>query len=207
MIADAARAGTVALPGPDVIRAEMLRGRRGRVETALWSRWMDQAAALADRWWVEHRDDPFGYNETASVSHLCSGAALGGLLGLAEYVTIKKRSEDRRFAGGGRCDLWLSDRRRSWAFEFKQLAELPYRPRLLEQAMGAAVACARCVREREADGRVAALVASMRWHGSAELETARPIMAAFASRCDYAWRIGTERLDDPETYVYFVLVG
>ncbi len=198
------------LPDPHdtnrMIHAEVLRGHRGRIETVLWNHWMNAAATLSDRWWREHGDDPFAYNETASVSHLCSAASVSGLLGLAEYSVTKKWSENRRYSADGRCDLWLSAPGRSWAFEFKQLNCERYSMGALSTAMEAARACAQCVRESEADLRVAGLVASMWWHDPTALKAAGPTMRAFARDCDYAWRIGAVGFEEIETYVFFDIV-
>ncbi|WP_277981168.1 hypothetical protein [Sphingomonas phyllosphaerae] len=188
------------------IRAEMLQGHRGRIENALWGRWIEAAAHLTNRWWCDLEDDPFAYNETASVSHLCSAATASGLLGLAEYASVKKWSGNRRYSAGGRCDLWLSDSSRSWAFEFKQLCCDRYNLGALAASMDAARACARCVRESEADLRVAGLVASMWWQDPAALQSARSTMRTFARDRDYAWRIGAEGVEEPETYVFFDIV-
>lgn len=76
----------------------------------------------------------------------------------------------------------------------------------LAAAIEAARACARCVRESEADLRVAAVVASMWWHDLGALEGAGSTMRAFAQDRDYAWRIGAKRFEGIETYVFFDIV-
>lgn len=188
------------------VQATSLRSLGNRLEHKAWSLWMDSVAALSGRWWTELGDCPFAYNETASVSHLCSAATHAGLLGLAEYAVTKKRADNRRFGVRGRCDLWLSDHRRSWAFEFKQLNGYSYNQGALDWAMDGARHCARHLRESEADFLVAGVVASMWWHKSSSLQAARPLMLGFARRCDFAWRVSSQDDEHPETYLYFNLV-
>ncbi|MGN6094229.1 MAG: hypothetical protein ACTHOL_17910, partial [Luteibacter jiangsuensis] len=82
---------------------------------------MEMAAVMAERFLRDFEDDPFCYNETASVSLLCSAAAGADMLALAEYCVWKKSSEDGRKSVRGRCDLWIGNEESTWAIEFKQV--------------------------------------------------------------------------------------
>src|SRR5690349_242338 len=73
------------------------------IEARLWPRWMKAADTLVSRF-AHFDDDPFSYNETASVSLLCSAATRCGYLAFAEYATTKRGRKDKRERGHGRCD-------------------------------------------------------------------------------------------------------
>lgn len=84
-----------------------LQGDDRTLETRMWGEWLSAAGKLSDDFADGREDDPFGYNETASVSLLCSAAATTGWVGLAEYALTKRAAEDRRRSAPGRCDLYL----------------------------------------------------------------------------------------------------
>ena len=95
------------------IKATYLKGNRAKTEFRTWSKWLDAAALLADRFSRQvGDDDPFAYNETASVSVLAAAAACAGFVGLAEFSTDKaaakgkgRSSRPKRFMDTGERDI------------------------------------------------------------------------------------------------------
>ena len=108
-------------------KVSFVSGKTNTIEFEMWSAWLRQAGRLVDRYigYVDE-DDPFAYNETASVALLASAASLAGYSALAEYVTKKldvDKADPAKVAKrnrNGRGDLWLQTDKRNWAFEFKQ---------------------------------------------------------------------------------------
>lgn len=167
-------------------RVELVTGDARTTEYNVWSGWMQKAALLVDRHqnlWGD--DDPFAYNETASVALLAAAASLAGHVTLAEYCTQKlepkkDKAKARRRKRHGRGDLWLHTESRHWAFEFKQRMSVGVsrsNGRLLSLT-NEARRCAEEVIEKE-DGRpVAGLVVSFYWiddddvakHAAVEIE-------------------------------------
>lgn len=108
-------------------KLEFVNGDKKKAEYTIWSSWLAKAAKLVDRHIsCVNDDDPFAYNETASVALLASAAALAGHVALAEYSVTKIDSEKassgklKKRERNGRGDLWLHAKGRDWAFEFKQ---------------------------------------------------------------------------------------
>ena len=138
-----------------------------RIESEIWDSWFRRAATVR-RQFVEFEDDPLSYNETASVSLLCSAASRAGLLGLAEYSVTKLGKKDKRLHVSGRADLWVFDpaTNRSWGLEFKQIF-----PRanggisVIKTAFDRARQDANCINAQEADFRVAALMVAVGFFG------------------------------------------
>lgn len=94
----------------------------------VWKKWIDSTAEVYVKYRdycdvasdIEGCDDPFSYNERASVSVLVAGAERAGLISLAEFAFAKaKAGQDFK----GFCDLWITDpeRNKEWFFEFKQV--------------------------------------------------------------------------------------
>jgi hypothetical protein len=109
---------------------------------------------LANRFCSQvEEDDPFAYNEAASVSVLAAAAACAGYVGLAEFSTAKAIGENREH-GWGRSDFWMQANQRSWAFEFKQWSPSPRGKRLISH-MAAAERCAKKIVHADADGAIA----------------------------------------------------
>jgi hypothetical protein len=171
-----------------------------------WSRWLKAAAALVARFDDELEDDPFAYNETASVSLLAAAAAKAGYLGLAEFSVIKGHKEDRRRAADGRCDFWMAGETKTWAFEFKQTAPELINESIWRRTMESASHCARCLRASEADERVAGLIVSLYWHEEEDLPQARSMLQEIAAQCDFAWLIKGRDGEASDTFFYFDLV-
>lgn len=184
-----------------------LTGDSRTLEHSEWSRWLKSAAFLTNRFDHEFEDDPFAYNETASVSILAAAAVRAGYLALAEYVATKGQPKDRRLAAEGRCDLWLDSPDRDWAFEFKQICrERPPTLKALERTMERAQTCARCVRHDEASERVAGLIVSLYFVEDEDLPVATRNLEAFASQVDYAAWIEPSGEAAAATYFFFNLV-
>jgi hypothetical protein len=90
----------------------------------IWLQWMQAAQEVYSRFTdrdAEDVDDPFSYNERASVGVLVSAAERAGLMSMAEFCTHKGDKNDGNMTH--RCDLWIADQDWSheWAFEFKQV--------------------------------------------------------------------------------------
>jgi hypothetical protein len=187
---------------------ERLAGKRNSLEYRLWSPWMEAASELADRFIdLDPDDDPFAYNETASVSFLCTAAGQAGYIALAEYATTKKAMKDHRRSAPGRCDLWLHAEQVEWAFEFKRLFPRQFPRKRLDTAWNAAMGCAGCLRKDAADRRVGGLIVSLYWMEEQIRERTRGLARSFAKECDLAWEITTKRAVAPDTFLMFGLVA
>ncbi len=169
------------------VGAEKLKGNETRREYRCFQPWLDHAALLAERFYRECDDDPFAYNETASVSLLCSAAIASGQLALAEFAQEKRGLGRGRPYVGGRWDMWMGSDRFQWGLEFKQI-KTRFMPDRLEQGLAAAWSCARAIERTHADQRLGCLIASPRGEG-AVYHRALANLEAFAEGCDYAWRI------------------
>jgi hypothetical protein len=180
--------------------AELLHGRRTTREYQAWQSWMDEAAALTARFAEEWEDDPFAYNETASVSALCSAAVGAGYLALAEFMQLKRAKNDRRSYAQGRWDLWLATKNYQWGIEFKQV-HTRFTPARLEAALTEATNCARLINKNDTNRRVGCLIATLP-EKTAKKTRSRLNLEEFSFNCDYAWRIDLKD-DCRETYIYF----
>jgi hypothetical protein len=180
-----------------------LKGDERTVEAQIWEEWLCATAKLCDKFAEDHGDDPLAYNETASVSLLCSAAASRGWLGLAEYALTKRAAEDRRRSAPGRCDLYLLTPTRSWAFEFKQLFPWGVPRRRLQTAWDAARRCAECLPLQEADARVAGLMVSLYHMPVVRRAQAQEKMRNFANAVDYAWELGSRSKYNADTFFFF----
>lgn len=156
-------------------------------EAEAWSDWLRAAEDITrtfEPWW----DDPFGYNETASVGILAAAAFRGGLVALPEYVARKGTRGNRRKRYGGRCDLWLASARVSWAFEFKSMIlGVPPRLTTLKSRLDRAVECAGQVTGAEADKRVGCLIVSTYNANGEDAQIALgERLASFKAHADFA---------------------
>lgn len=143
--------------------AECRKGHRGTLEYKAWSKWLDAADVLTKRYCrAMDEDDPFAYNETASVSVLAAAAAYAGYVGLADFST-RKASRENRAHGPGRSDFWMQGEARDWAFEFKQWMPVTAPRKRLVSHMEAAKDCARTIIKGRADGVVAGLIVPLYW--------------------------------------------
>jgi hypothetical protein len=174
---------------------------------------MESADALARRFCSQvEEDDPFAYNETASVSVLAAAAACAGYVGLAEFSTAKAIGENRAHRWG-RSDFWMQADQRSWAFEFKQWSPVTAPGKRLISHMAAAERCAKTIVRADADGAIAGLIVPLYWiergarHSREEvLERARANLREFACECDFAWTVGGAN-GAPEAWLLFKIVG
>lgn len=185
--------------------ARHIRGRSNSVERKEWQRWLDSAANLAARFWHELCEDPFAYNETASVSLLSAAAARIGYLGLAEFNVTKKSRRDRRCKARGRSDFWMTSDRREWSFEFKQITDGPITSRRLRAKMKAAADCVAHLRRYGAEHMVAGLVVSLYWVDEEATREAKKRLRAHAAACDHAWIVKADR-EAPDTFLFFDIV-
>lgn len=189
-------------------RARCLRADARKLERREWQTWLAEAAKLAVRFDQElWGDDPFSYNETASVSLLCAAAAKAGHLSLAEFSTTKKAAHNWRKRAPGRADFWmLGTAGRSWAFEFKQLTRGAVTIKRLQKKMVESRKSAACVREAEADVAVAGLIVPLFYIDPSHLPAAHERLERFAQECDAAWRLEGAADGRPEVYLFFDLM-
>ena len=197
------------------IKAHYLKGNRTKLEFRTWSKWLDAAALLAERFSREvGDDDPFAYNETASVSVLAAAAACAGFVGLAEFSTDKLAAKGKKGVPRGRSDLWILANEKSWAFEFKQFNPAGASRPLgrLSRLMQRAEECAKAIKGKDADCSVAGVVWPLYWLSKQKLKDAQNKVSqaeehlrAFSEKCDYAWKIdGFGRA--PPVYFFFNIV-
>jgi hypothetical protein len=184
--------------GKEIV-AELLHGNRSRKEYLCFQPWLDKAAQLTADFARDYDDDPFAYNETASVSLLCSAAVAHGYLALAEFMQLKRARHDRRSYAPGRWDLWVAANKYQWGIEFKQIRSR-FMPDRIEAAMEEARACAVDIVKNHTDRRMACLIASLR-SDSPNRDRARKNLTEYNGSA-YAWRIDLND-DDRETYLFF----
>lgn len=173
------------------------KGRRNTLEYKAWSKWLDAADALTMRYCrAMEDDDPFAYDETASVSILAAAAACAGYVGLAEFST-RKASRENRAHGPGRSDFWMQAEGRAWAFEFKQWMPVTAPRKRLVSHMAAAKGCAERIVKGQLDGVIAGLIVPLYWIEKGKrstiedvLQRARTNLEAFAGECHFTWTIG-----------------
>ncbi|HEX8301843.1 hypothetical protein [Sphingomonas sp.] len=186
-----------------------------RREAKDWNRWMESAAKLADRFYLEAgNDDPFMYGEQASVGFLATAAAHAGFMALPEFAVTKndiKNSSPR----SGRSDLWISSSDREWWFEAKQ--------RFINRGSKADLVrswrdAERCASEVRDNGTAVAMLIVSCWRlkgpdAPAKGDTGRPIKVTrqaareavhdFKNERQFAWRLGRDDDRTPETYIFF----
>lgn len=171
------------------------------MEARIWPKWMRAVDSLVVRF-GDYDDDPFGYNETASVSLLCSAAARCGYLALAEYATTKRGREDKRQKARGRCDLYLLAEERDWEFEFKQFYPWSVPRRRLSSWWDAAIASAECLRRDGAGHAVAGLVVNFYNVTAEDEDRARSVLVQFAATRQYAWHLRSRHTAVSDTFIF-----
>ncbi|WP_298325428.1 hypothetical protein [Asticcacaulis sp.] len=161
---------------------------------------MNSAAELAHEF-SKLEDDPFRYNETATVSLLIAAAARVELLALAEFVSTKRV---QKLPSNGRCDLWICGRQLSWAFEVKQIKYRGgvHRPATILKWVEKACQAARELTHHEADKRFGLLVISL--HDAEQIEAAFiKNLESIVSKVDYAWQIASGSDFTGDTFLLF----
>lgn len=171
------------------------------IESRIWSKWIRAADSLVSAF-AEVDEDPFGYNETASVSLLCSAAARCGYLALAEYATTKRGREDKREKARGRCDLYVQAGGRDWEFEFKQYFPWSVPRQRLGSWWDRAVESAKCLRNDGADHAVAGLIVNFYGLEGQNCERARSVLVGFAAQRQYAWHLSSRHPDVTDTFIF-----
>ena len=194
--------------------ANCLKGDNRTLEYKVWSKVADQTAKLITRYLEqvstpEQPDDPFAYNETASVSVLSAAAAMAGYVGLAEFATTKAALGNvNRGQSLGRSDFWMSAEKRSWAFEFKQWCPVSAPSKRLRSYMKKAEECAGQILENDADVSVAGLIIPFFYldkKKTGSREQARKNIEDFLSECDFAWEFN-DKSRSIETYLMLNIV-
>jgi hypothetical protein len=180
--------------------ATRIRGNAGSLEARVWQQWLDEAAQLVSRFDVEDNDDPFAYNETASVSLLCSAAARIGCLPLAEFTVRKKGVKDSRRRSNGRADFWMRETGRDWAFEFKQITYGSITLGRIRKTMRAADECAKKLLRYGPEHMISGLVVPLYYTDARE--KAREKLETFKDECSFAWHLLSTD-DGPETFLFF----
>ena len=191
---------------------EFISGDKRTLEGRIWHDWLKEAAKLLDRHvakWEE--DDPFAYNETASVALLAAAGSMAGHVTLAECSTEKLTQSEKdpdkvkKRKRHGRADLWLHTHRRHWAFEFKQRLSVGASRSngRLQYHMTEAQRCARQVVESEDGVPVAGLIVSLYFIENDEVaERAEGELIKFARDGTYfCWCI---RPPDERRATYFI---
>ncbi|WP_260482921.1 hypothetical protein [Sphingomicrobium flavum] len=198
---------------PTTTTVVCLKGNKRQMEHRLWEDWLQYAARLFDRHYGRWaNDDPFGYNEAASVSLLAAAASFAGHVVQTEFSTQKKvaghpvvgtRGTDRRY---GRGDLLIRTEKRSWAFEFKQRFG-KFTESYLRTDLERASKCADAIFEDEDGVPVAALIMNLSLiEDDEKIEKSCEVIEQFArnSDIDFCWR-----LDPPDkcapTYFCFTI--
>jgi hypothetical protein len=186
--------------------AERIRGHAGSIEARHWQAWLDEAAHIVSRFNDEEGDDPFGYNEAASVSLLSMAAARIGFLALAEYVSIKKSRKDRRMRANGRADFWMTNGdNRTWCFEFKQITSGRVTRARLEQKMSEAETCTRHLIRYGQEHQIAGLIVPLYTNDLERRAAAENALLEFAQENDFTWRLRTDT-DYADTFLFFKTV-
>jgi len=167
-------------------KAHKIVGKGFLHEGGVWGRWMTSVAELVHEF-GHLNDDPFAYNETATVSLLIGAATRIDLLALAEFVSTKKL---KRVPITGRCDLWLCSDRRSWAFEVKQKKYRGgfHRPKTVLGWLNEACEDARKLTHHEAEKRFGLLVISTFGVEHLDPRFLESLDEVF-TMVDYAWQI------------------
>jgi hypothetical protein len=161
---------------------------------------MANAADLANEF-GQLEDDPFAYNETATVSLLIAAATRAEMLALAEFVSMKKVN---RVPVEGRCDLWICGRRQSWAFEVKQAMYRGgyHRPSTIMGWLKDACNDARKLTHHEADKRFGLLVISTLYADEIDPDFVESLERVI-SKTDYAWQICPASKFASDTFLLF----
>ena len=184
------------------IRATRIKGHAGSVEARVWQLWLDEAARFLDRFDAEEGDDPFAYNETASVSLLTAAAARIGSLALAEFSVTKRHAKDGRKRSNGRADFWMRDRSRTWSFEFKQITYGAITLGRLRERMAAADRCASKLLRYGPEHMISGLIVPLYYQEEDDREKHRERLTTFKEECDFAWQLGAPN-GGPETFLFF----
>lgn len=171
------------------------------VESRVWPRWMTAVDNLVSKF-AGLDDDAFGYNETASVSLLCSAAARCGYLALAEFTTRKRGPQDKRERQAGRCDMYLFADGRDWEFEFKQFYPWSVPRSRLQKWWNDAVACAKCLERDGADHAVAGLIVNFHNLEVEDHVRARKALTRFAAERRYAWHLEPCHTTVSDTFIF-----
>jgi hypothetical protein len=158
---------------------------------------------LLERFDYEEGDDPFAYNETASVSLLVAAATRIDALSLAEFSFTKKGIKDGRTRSNGRADFWMRmPKGRAWSFEFKQITSGAITAKRIRDQMKAANTCASKLLRYGTEHVAAGLIVPLYYVDREQRGVARECLDAFKTQCDFAWRLHAPN-DGPETFLFF----
>ncbi len=128
-------------------------------------KWMIESAKLRRRFFLEMEDDPFHYNETATVSFLTGSAYAAGGVALAEYYAVKRRKDRLIENSRGRDDLYVAFGELDWICEFKQIWTPT--PSVLKNTFVDAQRCARQTKTDDKSPGTAVIVARI-WEKHSE---------------------------------------
>jgi hypothetical protein len=170
-------------------------------ESRIWPKWMGSADQIVSAF-AELDDDPFGYNETASVSLLCSAAARCGYLALAEYATTKRGRDNKKKSAPGRCDLYLDAQGHDWEFEFKQFFPWSVPRRRLQSWWGKAVESAECLRKDGARHLIAGLLVNFYNLPADQHDRGRTVLGEFAKQRQFAWHFPARSHAVTDTFLF-----
>lgn len=184
-------------------KAIFLKGDARTLEHAKWQHWLSNAAKLANAFGAVE-DDPFAYNEAATVSLLTAAATQCGMLGLAEFVSTKRRRSDRRANVRGRCDFWMCSDNRSWAFEFKQEIYRGgyHKVDTIVGWLDRAHEDAKSLSRTEADKRFGGLIVPLYWAEEIDQGFIENILTA-TEDADFAWHLEPDSEHAGSTFILF----
>lgn len=185
--------------------AQVLKVRNGSLESSLWHEWLSMAAVLTKHFDEVSQEDPFAFNETASVSILVAASVKAGMLAISDYSAKKRSKIDGRVRSKGRVDLWLWSQKRTWAIEFKQWMPEKRVPSFSEllKLLQSARRDANLVAKDEAKFRYGALLIPTYWIDADHADALRERLLEFVTESDAAWIIDPDTKHAGQTYIYF----
>lgn len=190
-----------------------IKGKLSTKEGKAWEKWMAGVDSIHRRYAKAHDgdDNPFAYNEAASVSILTAGAAMAGFVALADYC-VGKKSSDTGKDKNGRCDLYLMANEHTWSFEFKQLSpySAPTKKGRLESSLKSALKDVGELTGEDHECAFAGLIIPLgKLEDSAALARARENIVNFCNednRIRFAYQF-SKRKKDLETFILFAQSG
>jgi len=177
-----------------LFKLKKICGDERTIEYQEWSAWLKEATKLQTRYSkMIEGDEAFYYSEVTSVGTLNAAASVAGLTSLMEYYAIKRGKYDKRKNRDGRHDLFISSKRKSWVFEFKQItSKQDINHKDIKNKFNEAISDAKCAQHYEADQRVSGLIInSNNWYGENIANNNKSICTDFIKSLDnaFAWEI------------------
>lgn len=171
-------------------------------DPTFWSAWGMEVCALRDRFVAElDADDPFAYDEAASVSLLSNAAARIGALSLCDYREQKHHASAPDQECSGRIDLYVLYNGIGMAFEAKPV--YTFRKSDIENDKKDALACAgQITTEREYDA-IYGLVIANHSYDKGNLSEHINLVKQIMKGSHIAWHLYGSECVKP-THIYFI---